>query len=67
MGGQGAPPRVAPDGLLWVVYPKGGEPAGTDINRDILRERLEERGLTVGGDGLLRRPVVGDAVPYQLK
>jgi hypothetical protein len=36
---------VAPDGRLWVVYPKG-RPAGTDINRDILRERLEERGLT---------------------
>ena len=36
---------VTPNGLLWVVYPTG-RPAGTDINRDILRERLEERGLT---------------------
>ena len=37
---------VAPGGRLWVVYPKGGKSAGTDINRDILHERLGERGLT---------------------
>jgi hypothetical protein len=36
---------VAPGGRLWVVYPKGGKSAGTDINRDILHERLGERGL----------------------
>lgn len=36
---------VGPGGRLWVVYPKGGKSAGTDINRDILHERLEERGL----------------------
>ena len=37
---------VAPSGRLWVVYPKGGKSAGTDINRDILHARLQERGLT---------------------
>jgi hypothetical protein len=34
---------VAPNGLLWVVYPKG-RPAGTDINRNILRERSKSAG-----------------------
>jgi hypothetical protein len=36
---------VAPGGRLWVVYPKGGKSAGTDINRDILHAHLEARGL----------------------
>jgi hypothetical protein len=36
---------VVPGGRLWVVYPKGGKSAGTDINRDILHARLEARGL----------------------
>lgn len=36
---------VAPAGRLWVVYPKGGMSAGTDINRDILHAQLEARGL----------------------
>ena len=33
-------------GLLWVVYPKGGKKAGTDLNRDILWELLGVQGLT---------------------
>ncbi|HZD97471.1 MAG TPA: hypothetical protein VE132_04835 [Micromonosporaceae bacterium] len=37
---------VGPGGRLWVVYPKGGKSVGTDINRDILHQRLGERGLT---------------------
>ncbi|MCW6003560.1 DUF3052 domain-containing protein [Micromonospora sp. CPCC 205371] len=30
-----------PGGLLWIAYPKGGKKAGTDLNRDILRQYLE--------------------------
>ena len=37
---------MGPGGRLWVVYPKGGKSVGTDINRDILHQRLGERGLT---------------------
>ncbi len=33
------------DGLLWVAYRKGGAKAGTDLNRDILQERLSRHGL----------------------
>jgi hypothetical protein len=29
------------DGLLWVAYPKGGGKAGTDLNRDILHDKME--------------------------
>lgn len=36
---------VKKDGLLWVCYPKGGANGGTDLNRDILRELLGNRGL----------------------
>lgn len=33
------------DGLVWVAYRKGGVKAGTDLNRDILQERLFGYGL----------------------
>ncbi|MFI5829167.1 hypothetical protein ACIA6C_18265 [Streptomyces sp. NPDC051578] len=33
------------DGLVWVAYRKGGAKAGTDLNRDILQERLSAHGL----------------------
>ena len=36
---------VVDRGLLWVVYPKGGKKAGTDLNRDILHAGLGGRGL----------------------
>jgi hypothetical protein len=45
---QRAPRAIAavrPDGLLWVCYPKGGARAGTDLNRDLLWERLSRHGL----------------------
>jgi hypothetical protein len=29
---------------LWIAYPKAGK-AGTDLNRDLLRERLDAEGL----------------------
>ncbi len=31
---------VAPGGLLWIAYRKGGVKAGTDLNRDILRDTM---------------------------
>jgi len=37
---------VKPDGLLWIAYPKGGSKAGTDINRDILWEKMKQYGVT---------------------
>jgi hypothetical protein len=37
---------VQPSGLLWICYPKGGARAGTDLNRDLLWQRLQDRGLT---------------------
>ena len=37
--------RVRGAGLLWVAYPKGGARKGTDLNRDILQELLQARGL----------------------
>jgi len=37
---------VRDGGLLWVCYPKGGNKAGTDLNRDLLWEALEKVGLT---------------------
>ncbi len=35
---------LADRGILWISYPKGRH-GGTDLNRDILRDFLEERGL----------------------
>jgi hypothetical protein len=32
------------DALAWLAYPKGGQ-LGTDLNRDVLRERLEAEGV----------------------
>jgi hypothetical protein len=32
------------DALAWIAYPKGGR-LGTDLNRDVLRERLEAEGV----------------------
>ncbi|HEY1485411.1 MAG TPA: hypothetical protein VGF84_04860 [Micromonosporaceae bacterium] len=31
---------------LWIAYPKGGKKAGTDLNRDILWEKMGAHGLT---------------------
>ena len=39
---------MKPDGLLWVCYPKGGKKAGTDLNRDILWERMGKQSGLVG-------------------
>jgi hypothetical protein len=36
---------VRAGGLLCVCYPKGGRKAGTDLNRDLLREAMAEHGL----------------------
>jgi hypothetical protein len=44
--GPAAFAAVKPDGLLWVCYPKGGQKAGTDLNRDILHGLMGERKLT---------------------
>ena len=33
------------DGLLWVSYPKGSSGVETDLNRDILWERLLSKGI----------------------
>ena len=33
------------DGLLWVSYPKGSSRVETDLNRDIIWERLASRGI----------------------
>lgn len=32
------------DGLAWIAYPKGGQ-LQTDLNRDILWRKLEEKGI----------------------
>jgi hypothetical protein len=32
------------DAIAWLAYPKGGQ-LGTDLNRDLLRERLEVEGV----------------------
>jgi hypothetical protein len=37
--------RVAGDKLLWIAYPKGGSKKGTDLNRDLLWERMQPHGL----------------------
>ena len=37
--------RAAGARLLWVAYPKGGARQGTDLNRDVLQELLQARGL----------------------
>ena len=44
--GPAAFDAVKPDGLLWVCYPKGGRNAGTDLNRDILWQRMGAHALT---------------------
>jgi len=31
---------LAPGGLLWIAYRKGGVKAGTDLNRDVLRDTM---------------------------
>lgn len=36
---------VRPDGLLWLCYLKGGAKAGTDLNRDVLRDKAASLGL----------------------
>lgn len=36
---------VKDDGLLWICYPKGGSKAGTDLNRDILWQRMQQDGV----------------------
>lgn len=36
---------VKVDGLLWVCYPKGGEKAGTDLNRDTLFQQMKMLGF----------------------
>ena len=41
----GAFGSVRDGGLLWVCYPKGGRRAGTDLNRDLLWERMGRDGL----------------------
>lgn len=37
---------LKPDGLLWLAYPKGGAKAATDLNRDILWEKMKSYGVT---------------------
>jgi hypothetical protein len=32
-------------GLLWISFRKGGKKAGTDLNRDLVWQRLEREGL----------------------
>ena len=32
-------------GLLWIAYPKGGSKVKTDLNRDILWEKMKKFGL----------------------
>jgi hypothetical protein len=36
---------LMPKGILWITYPKGTSKAKTDLNRDILWERLKNYGL----------------------
>lgn len=45
-GIQNAVAALPLDGLLWVAYRKGGAKAGTDLNRDLLQDRLSAHGLT---------------------
>ena len=37
---------LKPEGLLWVSYKKGGQKAGTDLNRDLLWKAMEKHGFT---------------------
>jgi len=37
--------RLAPDGLLWVSYAKGGSPLATDVNRDVIMALAPRFGL----------------------
>jgi hypothetical protein len=39
---------VKAGGLLWVCYLKGGEKAGTDLNRDILHDKMEHNHQQIG-------------------
>ncbi|MBI2957261.1 MAG: hypothetical protein HYY32_00310 [Chloroflexi bacterium] len=41
----GAIKAVKLDGLFWICYPKGSSKFKTDLNRDILREAVENYGL----------------------
>ena len=36
---------LAPKGILWVTYPKGGAKAGVDVNRDSIWARAREVGM----------------------
>jgi len=36
---------LKPDGVFWIAYPKGGAKAGTDLNRDILWDKMKSYGL----------------------
>jgi len=38
---------LAPDGIVWVTYPKGTSKMKTDINRDSIREYAQTIGLEV--------------------
>jgi hypothetical protein len=44
LSAQGALDAAQRDALAWIAYPKGGR-LGTDLNRDVLRDRLEAEGL----------------------
>ena len=38
-------PRVEPDSLLWVLYPRNGSKIATDLNRDIVWDLAEPLGI----------------------
>jgi len=38
-------PALEEDAILWVCYPKGGAPAGTDLDRDTLHAAMEKHEL----------------------
>ena len=42
---QAALDAVKYDGLLWISYPKGSAKVETDVNRDILWEKLKAYGI----------------------
>jgi hypothetical protein len=37
--------RLAPDGLLWITYAKGGSPLASDVNRDVIMSVAPRFGL----------------------
>jgi hypothetical protein len=37
---------ILPDSVFWIAYPKGSSKIKTDINRDTLRAKAEEFGIT---------------------